>query len=136
MVDGLRRRRTRSSAQKRAIVSEAMAPGVSVAAVAQRHEVNANLLFEWLRDAGHGRGTAPRAAVTGGPAGFVPLGVVSAAAEAGGPLLELPVTRSAPSRGRTGGLVEIEIAGARIRFDASLDAASLRRVLRVLKELA
>lgn len=39
----------RSLAEKRAIVEEAMQPGASVAAVARRHGVNANLLFGWRR---------------------------------------------------------------------------------------
>jgi transposase len=35
--------------EKRKIFAEAMQPGVSVAAVARQHGVNANLLFGWCR---------------------------------------------------------------------------------------
>src|SRR5512134_425634 len=42
-------RRTRTNEEKRRIVEEALVPGVSVAAVARRHGVNANLLFGWRR---------------------------------------------------------------------------------------
>jgi len=42
-------RRLRSNDEKRRIVEEARAPGVSVAEVARRHGVNANLLFNWKR---------------------------------------------------------------------------------------
>lgn len=42
-------RRMRTLEEKRKIVAEAMQPGVSVAAVARRHGVNANLLFGWCR---------------------------------------------------------------------------------------
>ena len=39
----------RSLAEKQTIVEEAMRPGASVAAVARRHGLNANLLFGWRR---------------------------------------------------------------------------------------
>ena len=42
-------RRMRSLAEKRAIVAETRVPGASVAGVARRHGVNANLLFNWRR---------------------------------------------------------------------------------------
>ena len=42
-------RRMRSLAEKRAIVAETRVPGASVAEVARRHGVNANLLFNWRR---------------------------------------------------------------------------------------
>lgn len=48
----MRRKRTRvlrPLAEKRSIVEQAMRPGASVAAVARRHGVNANLLFGWRR---------------------------------------------------------------------------------------
>lgn len=44
------RRRFWSASEKRRIVSESFAPGVSVAAVALRHGINANLVFKWRRD--------------------------------------------------------------------------------------
>ena len=43
------RRRTRSPDERKRIVEEALAPGVSVAAVARRHGLNANLIFKWIR---------------------------------------------------------------------------------------
>jgi transposase len=39
----------RTLEEKREIVAEALKPGVSVAAVARQHGVNANLLFGWCR---------------------------------------------------------------------------------------
>src|ERR1700684_732596 len=48
--DGAReRRRTRSLDDRKRIVEEALAPGASVAAVARRHGLNANLIFKWIR---------------------------------------------------------------------------------------
>ena len=46
---GKRERRMRSVDDKTRIVEESLAPGVSVAEVARRHGVNANLLFNWRR---------------------------------------------------------------------------------------
>jgi transposase len=43
------RRRTRSLDERKRIVEEAVAPGVSVAAVARQHGLNANLVFKWIR---------------------------------------------------------------------------------------
>ena len=42
------RRRTRSHDERKRIVVEALAPGASVAAVARRHGLNANLVFKWI----------------------------------------------------------------------------------------
>lgn len=42
-------RRHRSIEEKLAILAEAAEPGASVAAVARRHELNANVLFGWRR---------------------------------------------------------------------------------------
>jgi transposase len=39
----------RTNAEKRRIVEEALVPGASVAAVARKHELNANVLFGWRR---------------------------------------------------------------------------------------
>jgi transposase len=44
---GPRRRRTEE--EKRRIVEETLEPGASVAVVARRHELNANVVFSWRR---------------------------------------------------------------------------------------
>jgi len=44
-----RARRMRTNEEKRIIVEETMIPGASVAAIARKHGVNANLLFGWCR---------------------------------------------------------------------------------------
>jgi len=50
--DGLARRTKRlwTDEEKRLICFQTAAPGVSVAQVARRYAVNANLIFKWLRD--------------------------------------------------------------------------------------
>ncbi len=44
-----RRRRTCSEDEKQPLVAESFVPGASVSDVAQRHAINANLLFTWRR---------------------------------------------------------------------------------------
>ena len=48
---GRRRRRRHSAEFKATVIRECMAPGVSIAAVALAHSLNANLLRKWLIDA-------------------------------------------------------------------------------------
>ena len=43
------RRRMRTIAEKRRIVEETLVRGASVAAIARKHDVNANLVFGWRR---------------------------------------------------------------------------------------
>lgn len=46
----MRRRRRWSDEEKHRIVSQTRVPGVSVSQVARRYDVNAKLIFKWLRD--------------------------------------------------------------------------------------
>ncbi len=48
------RPRTWSLEERQRIVGEALEPGSSVAAVARRHGLNANLVFKWIRRAREG----------------------------------------------------------------------------------
>ena len=54
------RRPTRSLDERKRIVEEALASGVSVAAVARRHGLNANLIFKWIRRSREGPLVADR----------------------------------------------------------------------------
>ena len=49
MAGDQRTRRVRTLAEKLSILKEIDAPGASIAAVARRHGMNANLLFAWRR---------------------------------------------------------------------------------------
>ena len=48
---GRRRRRRHSAEFKAAVIKECMRPGVSIAAVALGHSLNANMLRKWVIDA-------------------------------------------------------------------------------------
>lgn len=83
MVQVQRRRRVWSDDKKRRIVAPARVPGDSVSQVARRHDVNANLVFKWLRD--------PRfrpTAVEDCAASFLPVEVVGAPSATDPPTLE------------------------------------------------
>jgi transposase len=88
-------------------------PGVSVSQVARRYDVNANLVFTWLRD--------PRFADGGGEvASFLPVEIVRAAELAAAP---------SPGEGR----IEIELTGGhRLRIVGGYDPEALARLLRGL----
>ena len=138
-------RRARSLEERQRIVAEALAPGASVAAVARRHGLNANLIFKWIRRSREGwldRRRAPPKETVGAtmlpePAAptFVPVKLLelspapapSAVAES----VAKP-TREARSSARRGAM-EISLPnGAKVSLDADVDAKALRRVLSAL----
>jgi transposase len=59
-----RAKRLWSEEEKRSICLQTAAPEVSVAQVARRYALNANLIFKWLRDARYAPGQAHAAADT------------------------------------------------------------------------
>jgi transposase len=107
-----KKRRVWSAEEKRLICGQARLPGVSVSQVARRYDVNANLVFTWLRD--------PRFADSGGEVGsFLPVEIVR------GPEL----AAASPGEGR----IEIELAGGhRLRIVGGYDPEALARLLRGL----
>jgi transposase len=136
--------------QKRRIVEETCAPGASVSVVARRHDVNANLVFDWRKKYRQGklvdRQALARAAL---PApDLIRVGVV----DHGGGIRPLPVVtgHSAPPSPETehvrtspGGtrlvpaIIEIELRGGiRVRVDVGIDESALRRVLAVIRDVA
>lgn len=82
---GRRRRRRHSSEFKAAVIQECMRPGVSMAAVALAHSLNANMLRKWVIDAESALPPKPKAAPAQdvpmpGPT-FVPLALPAATIE-------------------------------------------------------
>ncbi|MBV8398379.1 MAG: transposase [Acetobacteraceae bacterium] len=157
-ADGKRSRRVWSSEEKRRIVQEAVQPGASVAEVARRHGLNANLVFAWRRmlrpttatvgDASPGSLPAPSTVPPSDVEApeFVPIGVFARAGDGGPGLVAqaAPVGFTAAASGRAGvtrprmderpGVIEIDlIDGTRLRIDAFVNERALRRVLAALK---
>ncbi len=129
----IRRSRHWPADQKRRIVEETFAPGASVSVVARQHDVNTNLVFEWRRQYRQGNliNRKPLASSSLVAPDLVRIGVVNAAGGIG----SLPAAmRRLPEQ--AAGVIEIELCGAKVRVDASIDEASLRRVLAVIRGVA
>ena len=136
------RRRTRSLDERKRIVEEALAPGSSVAAVARRHWLNANLIFKWIRrsreswldrrrELARPRTVASASVEAMGPA-FVPVKLLELSA-APAPLAEIGAKPARERRGARRGAMEISLPnGAKVSLDADVDAEALRRVLSAL----
>jgi transposase len=110
-------RRRHSVAFKRRLIEQTLAPGVSVARVALDNGVNTNLLFKWRRD--HIRARRMEA-----PA-LLPVAVTEPSPET--TPLSPPAARAA-----AGGVIEIELAGARVRVKGAVDLVALRVTLQIL----
>jgi len=109
-----RKRRSWTRDEKRRIVQESLEEGASIAEVARRHEVNANLLFTWRRKMGVERSEQN---------GAMPLLPVTIAPD---PVSEERCTDAA-------GQMEVVLAdGDRIIVWADVETAALRRVLKAL----
>jgi transposase len=119
-------RRTFTPEQRLAMVLEGAQPGVSVAQVAQRNGINANLLFTWRKLHGLGQ--------------LVPMAKPPA-------LLPVTVSKPTPKRKReyrrrsssarkavtrVPGAIEIELTGARIYLHGTVSEADLQVVLKAL----
>lgn len=118
-----RTKRLWTDEEKRSICVQTAAPDVSVAQVARRYALNANMIFKWLRDARYAPGSAQGA--VDAPV-FLPIEIVNPTrAEAARPIL--------PSNVLPDCLLEIEIAGGhRLRVSGSYDPEALARLIRGL----
>jgi transposase len=107
--------------EKRSICLQTTAPGVSVAHVARRYALNANLIFKWLRDPRFAPN--PDASPTEGPL-FLPVEV------------ERPVGEDAAAWGDPRDpscTIEIDLAGGhRMRISGRYDPEVLARLIRGL----
>ncbi|MER9870845.1 transposase [Mesorhizobium sp. M0136] len=116
-----RRRKSYSLEEKQRLVAESCEPGASVSLVARRHDINANLLFTWRRQM-----RTPTSAAS--PLELVPVEVISSASAA---------SPAAAAGAEQRGMIEIVlVGGVRVRVDAEVSEAALRRVLSALKAVA
>jgi transposase len=127
VVRAPRRRREHSAEFKAELVARSLEPGVSVAAIAMEGGINANLLFGWRRK--HQNTIAQGAAPARPAAVLLPVSIETAP-------VERQCAPSTPSARPSGGTIEIEIGGARVRLRGGVDEPSLRMVLTALRSLA
>lgn len=104
-------RRFRPLAERRRIAQEALQPGVSVAEIARRHGINANLVFVWRRLEQQG---LLGAHTLRGNTALVPVEVMPAPAAPGTLRIEL------------GGGIQVHVSGA-------VDGALIERVIGILR---
>ena len=118
-----------SSAQKRLIVSEANKLGLSVSQISRRYDINANLIFRWMKKAEMAGGQ--KSALV--PVGILGLATARASNEAKRPsepslLSAWPVRESLSGHAPTvaPALIEVELhSGTRIKIDGSVKGAAL-----------
>jgi transposase len=123
------RRRVHSDAFKRELVQLSLAPGASVSALALENGINANLLFGWRKAHVKSQGAdhADRSDEAIEPM-LLPVEVVGSGSPPAAPTA-VPARRG----NSTPGIIEIELAGARVRVRGPVDEASLRSVLAALR---
>jgi len=134
VITGRERRRRWTAEQKREIAAESLQPGISPIMVARRYGISSGLLYTWrqrlLRGAlGAVADTRPR---------FVRVDVVAGlsqpeAATPAAPELVPPTAPLASPGAEPDGRIEIMLSGgAKVRVDAQVNEAALRRVLAAL----
>lgn len=118
-----RTRRLHDRAFKDDMVAHSLVPGASVAAIAMKGGINANLLFKWRRE--HVRA---KDAVAPAGATLLPVCVIADVAA-----LPSPPPAAAVNPGACPGVIELEIAGAQLRLRGTVDEVMLSSVLRALR---
>ena len=119
-----RTKRLWTDEEKRSICFQTATPDVSVAQVARRYAMNANLIFKWLRDSRFA--PEPETMAKAEPC-FLPVEIVDHAA----------VDKRPPSDARavTGCSIEIDLSGGyRLRVNGAFDPVALSRLIRGLSE--
>jgi transposase len=122
----------RSKLERRRIVEESFASGVSVARLARAHAVNANQIFHWRTLYKRGRLDVDATGIE-----LLPVrisdgrgGEANSALPPGAPVHQS--ARATPG-GASKGVIHIETGQARVRIEGAADAATLRVVLEALR---
>ena len=128
--ESTRSRRQHDRAFKDELIAQSLLPGASVAGIAMKGGINANLLFKWRREhVGATVASAPTAVT------LLPVRVI---AETALPSREQSTEPVGPAVNRSSrpGVIEVEIAGAQLRLRGVVDEAMLGSVLRALRQSA
>jgi transposase len=120
------KRRYRTVEERRRIVEETLAEGVSVAIVARRHGVNANQVFQWRKLYQSGLLEAPSQQRQQNAARLLPVTVVDEA--------EPREEQNASAAVSSSGAIHIEFPGlALVSLEGRVDATLVRAVLESLR---
>jgi transposase len=135
-IVGRRVRQFRTTQEKRFIVEETRKPGVSVATVAQAHGVNANQVFYWrkLYEAGQLESTVAQST---GNLGARAVRLLSVSVDEGAERQAPGATAASTADHAAGsdalpGSIELTLARGQVRIAGTVDAGTLRTVLRCL----
>ena len=126
------KRRHHERSFKADLILQSLVPGASVSAIAMAAGINANLLFKWRRE--HLR--LMRAPSTGAGT-LVPVQLTPAIEiEPSQTLAKLDDANPTKVLSERGDVIELEIAGARLRMRGKIDETALMTVLRALRRSA
>jgi transposase len=123
VITGARRRRDWSDDAKLAIIAESFTTTTSVSAVARRHGIDKNQLFQWRRQFREGA-FEPSEQID-----FVPVVNDACAADA------VPAGSACPTADGLA-VIEVVVGTMTVRVPPSADEVTLRRVLDAVKALA
>ena len=130
VITGQSRRRRWTREEKARIIAESLEAGANISEVARRNGVARGLLTAWRRQfAAAARSKAPS---------FVPVRIVEESG--GGTTGDLDCAAPAQTRllekalpAKPGGMIEIEVSGARIRVEPGVELTTLSTVLSALR---
>ena len=122
-----RSRRQHERAFKDELIAQSLVPGASVAGIAMKGGINANLLFKWRREHVRAKAVSAPTAAT-----LLPVCVIG---ETASPSTVQPTVPVGPAINRSSrpGVIEVEIAGAQVRLRGTVDETMLSSVLRALR---
>lgn len=140
IIEVVERRRRWPAEVRLRILDEAMQPGASVVAVADRHGVARGLVYQWLKQVREGRMAGLSLKGSGAAVAFAPVRVVSEESDARTkpvptPSLPAPAqsANAAPTSKRRSGAVEIRLANGRvIKVNEGIAPDALARLLAVV----
>jgi transposase len=126
IISTVERRRRWTAEEKLKILDEALSPGATIAAVADRSGVSRSLLYQWLRLAREGRLPGISVNRPSSPV-FVPV-QIEASAE-----VSPPPQRALPAPRRRIGNIEIALSNGRVvKVEESIDPVTLSRIVAAL----
>ena len=120
-----RKHRHWSDEEKRSICVQTRAPEVSVAQVARRYAMNANLVFKWLKDPRYAPGNAPCDRPV-----FLPVEIKTSATTVATPLIDEPPQTDCCERSAR--LDIILPGGIQLRVEGGFDGDELTRLIKGL----
>ena len=127
IISTVERRRRWSAEEKLKILDDALSPGATIAAVADRSGVSRSLLYQWLRLVREGRLPGISVNRPSSPV-FVPVQIEARAEAPASP----PPQRALPAARRISN-IEIALSNGRVvKVEESIDPATLSRIVAAL----